>query len=416
MDVSLVNGSAGTQAARRQSSGVTGLDRRLLGLVRSRLREVPLAFALWDGEVVGDGPQVSATIRILDRSTLLGVCWNPQYAFAEGYAHGTLLVDGDLVGALDGIYRTYLSREPRPIRAHRGLAVPNTTSRSRHNVHRHYDIGNDFYRLWLDDSMLYTCAYYPDATATLEEAQRAKLDYVCRKLRLRPGDRVVEAGSGWGALSLHMAKHYGAVVTAYNVSAEQVRYARERAAAEGLTQAVQFVEADYRCLTGEFDVFVSIGMLEHVGPAGLAKFGALLDHALAKPDGRGLLHFIGRNYPAPLTRWIRDRVFPGAYPPALAEVIEKSLAPYDFSVVDVENLRHHYTRTLAEWLRRYRAAEPEVERLFGPEFVRTWRLYLAGSEAGFRSGSLQLFQLQFARGECAKPWPTRAALYESPLA
>lgn len=416
MGVSVVNRSSGTRIGRRESSGVTGLDRWLLGRVRSRLRGVPAAFALWDGEVVGDGPQTHATIRILDRSTLLGVCWDPQYAFAEGYARGTLLVDGDLVGALDGIYRTYLSREPRPIRAHRGFAVPNTASRSRHNVHRHYDIGNDFYRLWLDESMLYTCAYFPDASTTLEEAQRAKLDYVCRKLRLQPGERVVETGAGWGALSLHMAKHYGAVVTAYNVSAEQVRYARERAAVEGLSHAVEFVEDDYRHLRGEVDVFVSLGMLEHVGPGGLAGFGALVDRVLAKPNGRGLLHFIGRNYPVPLTRWIRDRIFPGAYPPALAEVIEKSLAPYDFSVVDVENLRHHYTRTLAEWLRRYREAEPEVERLFGPEFVRTWRLYLAGSEAGFRSGSLQLFQLQFVRGECAKPWPTRAAIFETPLA
>lgn len=409
---------SGSPQARTDSSGprsVTRLDQRVLSVIRSRLQAVPAAFALWDGRVVGEGAETLATIRIHDRTTLLALCWDPQYQFGEAYARGTLTVDGDLVGLLDGIYRTYLSAEPRPIRGSVGFAAHNTSMRARHNVHRHYDIGNEFYRLWLDEAMLYTCAYYAHPSQTLEQAQRAKMEYVCRKLHLEPGDRVVEAGSGWGALSIHMAKHYGVSVKAYNVSTEQVRYARERAAAEGVGGAVEFIEDDYREIRGEFDVFVSVGMLEHVGRRGLCNFGALVDRVLAKPNGRGFLHFIGRNYPIALSRWIRARVFPGAYPPALQEVVEDALAPYDFSIVDLENLRHHYTRTLAEWLARYRASESEVERMYGPEFVRTWRLYLAGSEAGFRSGSLQLFQLQFARGECRTPWPTRDALYEPGL-
>ena len=142
---------------------------------------------------------------------------------------------------------------------------------SRANIHHHYDIGDDFYRLWLDEQMLYTCAYFATPAATLEEAQRAKMDYVCRKVWLRPGETVVEAGCGWGALALHMARHYGVRVRAYNISREQIQYARRRARAEGLDDRVEFVDDDYRNIRGQFDVFVSVGMLEHVGPRPLRR-------------------------------------------------------------------------------------------------------------------------------------------------
>ena len=141
----------------------------------------------------------------------------------------------------------------------------NTIGRARSNIYHHYDIGDDFYRLWLDRQMVYTCAYFPTSDATLEEAQTAKMDLVCRKLWLKPGETVVEAGCGWGAFALHMARCYGVTVKAYNVSREQIRTARERAKAEGLEGRVEFIEDDYRAIRGQFDVFASIGMLEHVG-------------------------------------------------------------------------------------------------------------------------------------------------------
>jgi cyclopropane-fatty-acyl-phospholipid synthase len=389
------------------------LDRAAARLIAERLRGIPLELRLWDGTIVAaHGPEpVRWSIGVRDRRTLYGLCLDPQYQFGEGYARGTVTVDGPLPGLLEAIYRSYPIDRAGLLAEGRQAFGTNTSARSRANVHHHYDLGEDFYRLWLDRDLLYTCAYYAESSQSLDEAQQAKMEHVCRKLDLRPGDRVVEAGAGWGALAIYMARTRGVRVTAYNVSVPQVRYARARAHEAGVADLVEFVEDDYRAIAGEFDVFVSIGMLEHVGRPLLPLVGDLVDRVLARPDGRGLLHFIGRTYPAPLSRWIRARVFPGAYPPALAEVIDQVLGPHDLAVVDVENLRHHYSRTLAEWLRRYDSSEAAVARMYGPEFVRVWRLYLAGSQAAFDAGSLQLFQIQFARGSSTRRWWTRAALY-----
>jgi cyclopropane-fatty-acyl-phospholipid synthase len=290
-----------------------------------------------------------------------------------------------------------------------------SVGRNRADVHHHYDLGNDFYRLWLDRELVYTCAYFPTPETSLEQAQLAKMDLVCRKLQLRQGESVVEAGCGWGSLALHMARRYGVSVTACNLSREQIRYARERARAEGLDERVRFLEDDYRNLNGRFDAFVSVGMLEHVGREAYAQLGAVIDRCLKEGAGRGLLHFIGRNRPRELQAWIRKRIFPGAYAPTLAEVSRGVLEPWQFAVLDVENLRAHYARTLSHWMQRFEQAAGQVSSLFGDAFVRAWRLYLAGSQAAFELGSLQLFQVTFARdGDRSAPW-TRAELYREPL-
>ncbi len=251
----------------------------------------------------------------------------------------------------------------------------------------------------------------PDAT--LEDAQLAKLDYVCRKVRLHPGDRVIEAGCGWGALAIHMAKHYGVSVRAFNISGPQLEYARGRAAREGVADRVSFVDADYRAIDEACDVFVSVGMLEHVGRTHYSELGTLLDRVLDRDHGRGLLHFIGRNRPVEFNPWITRHIFPGAHAPTLGEALPEVLEPGNFSVLDVENLRRHYALTLRHWRARYQAREDEVAREFGEYFMRTWRLYLAGAEAGFTSGDLQLFQVVFDRhADDTAPW-TRRALYEA---
>jgi cyclopropane-fatty-acyl-phospholipid synthase len=201
-----------------------------------------------------------------------------------------------------------------------------------------------------------------------------------------------------------MAREYGVTVRAFNISAEQITYARDRAKAERLLDRVEFVEGDYREVRGECDAFVSVGMLEHVGLADYPTLGGVIDRSLAS-HGRGLLHFIGRNRPGPLNPWIRKRIFPGAYPPILAEVFGNVLEPWDLSVLDVENLRLHYAATIAHWRRRFDAAANEVAARFDEVFVRAWRLYLAGSQAAFATGTMQLFQVVFARGTSnAIPW------------
>jgi cyclopropane-fatty-acyl-phospholipid synthase len=385
------------------------LDRWILGRMRQRLLGIPLRVTLWDGTSLGlaDTPEV-AEVVVKDRRTLLALVRDPPVAFGDAYAGGRLTVRGDLVRLLEGIYR-YWEGTPAGQRPEKPTRRMNNLRRARENIHYHYDLGNEFYRLWLDPQLVYTCAYYPTPETTLEDAQTAKLEHVCRKVGLRPGETVVEAGCGWGALALHMARHHGVTVKAYNISGEQIRYARERARAEGLDGRVEFVEDDYRNVRGRYDVFMSVGMVEHVGVKSYRALGEVIGRCLS-PQGRGLLHFIGRDRPRPLNPWIRKRIFPGAYPPTLGEVTREVLEPVSLSVLDVENLRLHYALTLRHWRERFERAGGRVAEMFDEAFVRAWRLYLAGSEVGFTTGYLQLFQLTFARADAKMPW-TRADLY-----
>ncbi len=403
----------GEYAAGTSRPGIRALDAWLFGRVQHAVAGAPIRIRLWNGvETTGHAAPVG-TMVIKDRAALAGLGVHPELYFGERYADGRVEVHGDLVRFLEAAFAVF--RRPPGIGwwpiVDRWLQRANSLRLARRNIHHHYDIGNEFYRLWLDDQLVYTCAYYPDGAMSLEAAQIAKMDHVCRKLGLKPGERVLEVGCGWGALALHMARHYGVTVKAYNISHEQVRYAHDRARAEGLGNRVAFIEDDYRNATGMFDAFVSIGMLEHVGLRSYRALGELIDRALPPGRGRGLLHFIGRNQPCPLNPWIRRRVFPGAYPPALREAVGCVLEPWDFSVLDVENLRLHYARTLVEWLQRFTTHEGTVGRMFDDRFVRTWRLYLAASAAAFTAGSLQLFQVLFARGsENDVPW-SRAEVY-----
>ena len=392
-------------------------DRWLLALLHKCLGDAPVRLVLWDGTDHLPPAHPVATLHVRDRKTLVGVLLDPDLNFGEAYAAGRIEVQGDLVALNQAVFRALQHRGYTAVPWARHLSLPlgrNTLRRSRHDIHHHYDLGNAFYRLWLDRQMVYTCAYFPDAAATLEAAQEAKMDYVCRKLDLRAGERVVEAGCGWGSLAVHMARHYGVSVRAFNISREQVRYARGRAEDLGVADRVDFIEDDYRNIDERCDAFVSVGMLEHVGPRNYRALGAVIDRCLAPRRGRGLLHFIGRNRLRPLNAWIRKRIFPGAYPPTLRQVMEGIFEPWSFSVLDVENLRLHYARTLRHWLERFQGAEGEVARMFDERFVRAWRLYLAGSEAAFATGWLQLFQVTFARADRDDgPW-TRAGLYEGP--
>ncbi|MEF8793162.1 cyclopropane-fatty-acyl-phospholipid synthase family protein [Thiohalorhabdus sp.] len=374
------------------------LVRKLLDTVGSP----PIALTLWDGQPLEPEPaDPVARVRVRDRRAFYRLLRHPDLHFGDDYAAGRIQVEGDLVAFLTTVDRYRQARNGygggRPgltARLHR--ARHNTLEGSQHNVHHHYDLGNDFYALWLDEEMVYTCAYFPHWEASLEEAQRAKMDHVARKLQLSPGDTVVEAGCGWGSLARHFAREYGCHVRAFNLSSEQIAYARERAEQEGLSDRIEYVQDDYRNVTGTYDAFVSVGMLEHVGTDHYRDLGEVIDRTLTD-NGRALVHSIGRNRPmGPMNPWIERRIFPGAYPPALSEMTE-IFEPMAFSIQDVENLRLHYDRTLQHWLERFGRSEEAVRDRFGDSFLRAWRLYLSGSIAAFRAGTLQLFQLVFTR-------------------
>jgi cyclopropane-fatty-acyl-phospholipid synthase len=389
-------------------------ERYIVQLMINFMGHPPIRIELWDGFGVdgqADVPLVG-TIRIKTRSALNSILFNVMVGLGDEFAAGRVVVDGDLVDVstecfsrldeqtgLLGFLQKVMTRKPRA----------NSISGSRHNIHQHYDLNNEFYSLWLDHEMQYTCAYFAEDDYTLEQAQIAKMDHVCRKLQLKPGDRVVEAGCGWGGLARHMALYYGARVTSYNISKEQISYAKERAAREGYKDRVDYVEDDYRNITGEFDAFVSVGMLEHVGIDAFPGLGQLMQKCLT-PTGRGVIHTIGRNKPALMNAWIEKRIFPGAYPPSLREMMQ-IFEPNGFSVTDVENLRLHYARTLEFWLHRFEKSNERVAEMFGPVFVRVWRLYLSGSIAAFLAGNLQLFQVAFVRDrDNSIPW-TRDHIY-----
>jgi cyclopropane-fatty-acyl-phospholipid synthase len=415
-----VKGSAPPAPAGSKDLPQLGVATSAAGRMVSKLLKMfgnpPFEFVLWNGELIlPEGRQPIARIIVRDSSVLLGMLRNPGLNFGDAYSDGRIEIEGDLVHFMEEVYRGSARAEKhKTVRGlfSRFMSRPrvNTLAGSKDNIHHHYDIGNDFYSLWLGRTMAYTCAYYPSAETALDDAQDAKMHHVCRKLRLRPGERVVEAGFGWGRLAVHMAKHYGVKVRAFNISKEQVSFARAYAKSQGLDSQIEYIEDDYRNISGSFDAFVSVGMLEHVGIENYRQLGKVA-HGVLGGNGRGLIHTIGRNYPAQLHPWIEQRIFPGACPPALSEMTQ-IFEPWDLSVLDVENLRLHYARTLSDWLGLFETNVDRVRGMFDEKFVRMWRLYLAGSVAAFTTGTLQLFQVLFATSENNNVAMTRDHLYQ----
>jgi cyclopropane-fatty-acyl-phospholipid synthase len=278
----------------------------------------------------------------------------------------------------------------------RRLQQFNPAGRSKRNVAHHYDLSETFYRTFLDTDMQYSCAYFGEGVGTLEDAQAHKKRHLAAKLGLEPGMRVLDIGSGWGGLALYLAKEAGVDVTGLTLSVEQHRVASERARATGLADRVRFHLKDYRAEQGIYDRIVSVGMFEHVGVGYYRTFFEKVFDLLA-PSGVAVVHSIGRREgPGTTTPWIRKYIFPGGYIPALSEVLP-AVERANFWVTDIEILRLHYAKTLAEWRRRFMAAQSEAVRRYDEEFARMWEFYLAGSEASFRVQGMMNFQIQLAK-------------------
>ena len=411
-------GSTASDFRTESDSGhVNGLDRWLVKRILSFLKDIRITIVLWNGEkFAGTHSPSFAHVHIADRHDLYRVMLRPNLYFGDLYSAGRIKIEGDLLQFLEAYSRKHGQTLEMSTLRHNLIrmvkrARSNTLGRARQNIHHHYDIGNDFYKLWLDKAyMQYTCAYYPTPKMTLEQAQITKLEHVCRKLQLREGETVVEAGCGWGGLARYMVKHYGVKIRSYNISHEQILYARQQAKLEGVDDLVEYIEDDYRNIKGEYDVFVSIGMLEHVGRDHYHQLGGIIRNCL-KPKGRGLLHSIGRNRPAQMNAWIDKRIFPGAYPPALREMLS-ILEPWSFSILDIENLRLHYAKTLEHWLQRYESHADQIAGMYDMNFYRAWRLYLTGSIAAFTTSELQLFQLVFTHHNNNDVPASRAHLYQ----
>ncbi len=379
----------------------------------------PICFQLWNGDRIEPEYQTARfTLTLNDSKALYALVTDPNLAMGDLYSSGRIDIDGDLSDFLETVYRSvHAARRQWPKWLDNLWKNPNPRSsglpQAKENIHHHYDLGNEFYKLWLDQAeMQYTCAYYEHPDYTLEQAQQAKLEHVCRKLRLKPGMTVVEAGCGWGGLARYMARNYGVTVRSYNISREQLDYAKAEARRQGLNDQIRYIEDDYRNIQGEYDAFVSVGMLEHVGKDNYPALSDVIKRCL-KPDGLALLHSIGRNQPMLMNAWIEKRIFPGAYPPSIAEFMH-ICEHNDFSVLDVENLRLHYAQTLNHWMENFARHQDAVTALYDEGFTRAWRFYLAGSIAAFRAGSLQLFQVVFSHGDNNLLPRTRQDLYATP--
>jgi cyclopropane-fatty-acyl-phospholipid synthase len=362
--------------------------------------------------VFGDGGEPRATIRTHDASLHWRIPLSPSLATGEAFMNGTLTIeDGTLRDFLELVSRDYesamrssfASLVGRVARFGRYLSQFNPASRARRNVAHHYDLTGRLYELFLDSDRQYSCAYFPHPNATLEDAQAAKRHHIAAKLLLdRPGLKVLDIGSGWGGLALHMAAYNGADVTGITLSTEQAKVAVERAQAQGLEKRVRFNLQDYRAEKGVYDRIVSVGMFEHVGVPHYRTFFKKISESLA-PDGVALLHTIGRfDGPGVTDPWIRKYIFPGGYVPALSEVtpaIEKA----GLIITDIEILRLHYAETLRHWHQRFIANRDEIRSLTDERFCRMWEFYLIGSEMAFRYFNQGVFQFQLTKRLDAVP-------------
>jgi cyclopropane-fatty-acyl-phospholipid synthase len=362
--------------------------------------------------VFGDSQEPRVTIRVHDSSLHWRIPLNPSLAAGEAYMDGRLTIEeGTLRDFLDLVSRYYetvrgtgLDRlVNRLSRLGRSIRQFNPASRARRNVAHHYDLTGRLYELFLDSDRQYSCAYFQHPDATLEEAQAAKRHHIAAKLLLdRPGLKVLDIGSGWVGLALHMAAYNGADVTGITLSTEQAKVAVERAHAQGLEKRVRFNLQDYRAEKGVYDRIVSVGMFEHVGVPHYRTFFKKIYDSLA-PDGVALLHHIGRlDGPGTTDAWIRKYIFPGGYVPALSEVtpaIEKA----GLIVTDIEILRLHYAETLRHWHQRFAANLDEIRALTDERFCRMWEFYLVGSEMAFRHFNQAVFQFQLSKHVNAVP-------------
>lgn len=356
-----------------------------------------------------DGPVVTA--RIHDPAVERRLFFNPELEAAEAYMDGTLTFEGGS-SLYDFLFLFSINRAPlgsHPVqgllrkgwKALRRRQMLNSVDRAKAQARAHYDLSTELYRLFLDEGLNYSCAYFRHPDDTLEDAQQAKLTHILAKLQLSPGMSVVEIGGGWGSLAIRMAQA-GARVTSLNVSPEQVKIARERAEAAGVADRVTFVIQDYREFSGQFDRVVSVGMMEHVGVFHFDAFFRKVRSLLA-PRGYAMIHSIGRMTPPGTTGpFIRKYIFPGGYVPALSETFA-SLERCGMWVCDVEVLRLHYYYTIRHWRERFAARRDEARTLYDERFCRMWEFYLVAVELGFLHGSNMVFQLLLADERDAVP-------------
>ena len=373
---------------------------RAIAIGRLEIIDATGAHHVYEG---APGPHV--TVRLNDPKLHQKLFLNPELHVGEAYMDGRLVVEqGSIRDLLTLFAENRTSFRGHPVqKLLRGTTKKlkrflqrNTVKKSRENVRHHYDLSNAFYKLWLDQDMLYSCAYFSSPEDSLEQAQQNKLRHIAAKLDLKPGMRVLDIGCGWGGMALYLAKACDVEVVGVTLSTEQLAFAREDAKRRGLDHRVTFELIDYREVKGPFDRIVSVGMFEHVGVAQFdAYFGKIKE--LLKEGGLALVHSIGRKGgPGQTGAWVRRYIFPGGYSPALSETLQ-SIERSGLWVTDVEILRLHYAKTLRIWEQRFQMHRDEITKMMDERFCRMWEFYLIASELSFSHGKHMNFQIQLTK-------------------
>jgi cyclopropane-fatty-acyl-phospholipid synthase len=364
-------------------------------------------------------PGPAVTVRLHDKALHHRLLFNSKLAAGEAYMDGTLTVeDASLYEFIDLMALNLAAYERRPSRrpanglqrALRAIHTHNPMRRARRNVAHHYDLSGALYDLFLDRDRQYSCAYFTPGTESLEQAQENKKLHLASKLLLKPGQKLLDIGSGWGGLALYLSRLAGVDATGITLSTEQHKVANERAQKDGLAERVRFHLRDYRAETGRYDRIVSVGMFEHVGPTNYSTYFGKVRDLLAE-DGVALLHSIGRmEPPGGSNPWIRKYIFPGGYTPALSEVLS-AIERVGLWVTDIEILRLHYAETLRHWRQRFEANRARIADIYDERFCRMWEFYLVGCEIAFRRMYHMVFQIQLAHRQEAVPL-TRDYMFE----
>ncbi|HHD2587468.1 cyclopropane-fatty-acyl-phospholipid synthase family protein [Clostridium perfringens] len=391
------------------------INKNIVKSIAEHLSDRPFDLEYWDGEIIkyGEGePEFKLIIKNFpSKKELLS---DPSVALGEAYMKGDIDIEGDLQKFFESIIRNKDSfmNKNTVFRLASKIKAP-SLMKSKKDIAHHYDIGNDFYSLWLDKTMSYSCGYFKNPTDTLYDAQMNKIHHILKKLNLKEGQHLLDIGCGWGYLIIEAAKLYNVKALGITLSEEQFKKAKERIKQEGLEDLVDVKLMDYRNLEKsnlEFDRIVSVGMAEHVGHTNLPLFFKNVDSVL-KESGLFLLHNITNLVETEGNKWITTYIFPGGYLPTLREELNIA-ADINFRTLDVESLRLHYMKTLEEWCKNFMNHLDEERHMFDDEFLRMWHLYLATCAAAFHYWDIDIHQILFSKGINNTLPMTRKYLYE----
>ncbi|MBU3159640.1 cyclopropane-fatty-acyl-phospholipid synthase family protein [Clostridium frigoris] len=373
----------------------------------------PFEIRFWDGSEEKYGEGESKFKIILNEPIPKGdIINNPSIALGEGYMTKGLEVEGSVQSVIESLYNNKESFLKKSAKYQKLIKkVKNSIKRSKDNIEFHYDIGNDFYKLWLDDTMSYSCGYFENATDSLYQAQINKINHILKKLNLKEGQTLLDIGCGWGELIITAAKQYKVKAVGITLSEEQFEKTNERIKAEGLEDLVEVKIEDYRELKNlSFDRIVSIGMLEHVGLDNLSEYFHVVN-SLLNDKGLSLVHCITGINEGGTNTWIDKYIFPGGHVPAIKTIIS-DIAEQNFELIDIESLRRHYGKTLEHWAENFENVLPTIEKSKDETFIRMWRLYLNSCAASFNCGNINLHQILFAKGVNNDLPLTREYLYK----